>query len=419
MENIIHKLRERGFINETTPDLEEAVKNPLKLYCGFDPTADSLHVGNMVGIMALGWFQRYGHTPVVISGGATGMIGDPSGKSIERNLLDEATLQRNVAAIARDLKPILNRDAALPAPIYLNNYDWFKEFSMIQFLRDIGKHFRVGTMLSKDSVKSRMQSEEGISYTEFSYQILQAYDFYHLFQHHGVSLEIGGADQWGNIVAGIEVVRKLTSKHVHGLTWPLLTKADGQKFGKSEKGAIWLNPDKLSAYEFYQYMVRTDDRDVIKLLRMLTFLEMSEIHEIEKQTTPNYAQKVLAKCVTELVHGPEGVQKALVATEQAAPGKDAYLTGEELRKLMTEIPSATLPKSECEGRKIIDVITAAGFVPSKGEARRLIRNGGLSLNNKKVLDEEAVISLQECVEGEFLLFSLGKKNKSIVRIETS
>jgi tyrosyl-tRNA synthetase len=418
---VLDVLEERGLIEAlTTPELKELVKKPLKVYCGFDPTADSLHVGNMVAIMGLAWFQRFGHTPIVVLGGATGMIGDPSGKSHERNLLDEASLERNVKGIQRDLQAILSADE-VTKPVFLNNYDWFKGFSYIQFLRDVGKHFRVGVMLGKESVRNRIQSEEGISYTEFSYQVLQGYDFYHLYKNYGVTLQLGGSDQWGNITAGSDLVKKLAGTSVHGLTFPLLTKADGQKFGKSEKGAIWLSPEKLSPYEFYQYMFRTDDRDVIKLLRMLTFIDMSEIRALEEEMktaeyVPNTAQKLLACHVTELVHGKNGLETALKATVAVMPGKEAALSAEEFLRLMKDVPSKKISKELVEHKKAVDVIALAGFLPSKSEVRRLIKNGGFYINNEKIENEEFIITATNFVDGEFILFALGKKNKAIIQL---
>ncbi|MDB6081843.1 MAG: tyrS [Chlamydiia bacterium] len=423
MSTVIQALEERGLIEAmTTPELEEITKPPLKVYCGFDPTSDSLHLGNMIAIMGLAWFQRYGHTPVVILGGATGMIGDPSGKSNERSLLDEATLKSNVTSIEQNFKSILLRDSKLSAPLFLNNLDWFQNFSFIDFLREVGKHFRVGAMLGKESVRARLQSEEGMSYTEFSYQLLQGYDFLHLFQKHGVTLQLGGSDQWGNITAGCELVRKLTGGSVHGITIPLLVKSDGQKFGKSEKGAIWLSPEKLSPYEFYQYLYRTEDRDVIKLLKMLTFVDMNTIVALEQdmkkpEYIANTAQKLLAAQVTDLVHGEDGLVKALKATEAVMPGKVATVSAVELRQLMKEVPSKKMNKDAVDGKKVVDIIALAGFLPSKGEVRRLIKNGGLYLNNFKVADEEKVVTAQDYVEGQFLLFALGKKNKAIIELD--
>jgi tyrosyl-tRNA synthetase len=349
------------------------------------------------------------------------MIGDPSGKSVERSLLDEATLQQNVEGIQRDLQKLLFSDPQLPKPLFLNNISWFQNFSFIHFLRDVGKHFRISSMLGKESVRTRLETEEGMSFTEFSYQLLQAYDFYHLFTHHQVSIQIGGSDQWGNITAGCELVRKLTGKTVYGLTLPLLVKSNGQKFGKSEKGALWLSSEKLSEYELYQYLFRIEDRDVIRMLRMLTFLDMDEIRKLEHAMTkadyvPNTCQKILATEVIKLVHGEVGALKAVQATEAAQPGKEVELTADGLEKLLPSIPHMQLSKDLVIGKKLIDVIALAQFLESKGEARRLIRNAGLYLNNKRIDDEQYEISAQDCVEDKFLLFALGKKNKALIKL---
>jgi len=423
MDSVIHALEERGMIESiTTPELAQIAKTPLRVYCGFDPTADSLHVGSLVAIMGLSWFQRYGHTPYVLVGGATGMIGDPSGKSVERVLLHDETLQKNLEGIRKNLEPIFTRDPHLPKPTFLNNYDWFSKFSFVDFLRDVGRHFRVGVMLGKESVRARMQTEEGMSFTEFSYQLLQAYDFFYLFQHHGVTVQIGGADQWGNITQGADLVRKLSGATVHGFTMPLLTKSDGSKFGKSEKGAIWLSQEKLPVYEFYQQLVRTDDRDVIKLLRLLTFIDMKDILHLEHEMTkpdyvPNTAQKLLARTVTEFIHSPDGLAKALEATASMQPGKSGAVSAQELRALLNEVPSAKMTRSHVVGTKLIDIIAETGFLPSKGEVRRLIRNGGLWLGSQKITSEEYLIAEGDIIESEFLLLALGKKNKAIIQIQ--
>ncbi len=424
MENIVDVLQARGLVDAIThEELKEAAKKPLKVYCGFDPTSDSLHVGNMVAIMGLAWFQRCGHQPVAIVGGATGMIGDPSGKQHERALLDEATLRKNEKGIQKNLEQILLSDTTLPAPLFLNNYDWFKELSFLAFLRDVGKHFRVGTMMAKDSVKGRMDSEEGMSFTEFSYQLLQGYDFYHLHSKHGVQVQIGGSDQWGNITAGIDYTRKLTGNSVFGLTMPLLTRSDGQKFGKSEQGAIWMSADKLSPFEFYQYLVRVSDQDVIKLLKMLTFIDLGTIKEIEHQMkeagyVPNTAQRLLAEAITNIVHGQEGLKKALNATLAMQPGKVVELTSESITALLNDVPNAALAKHEVVGGKLIDAIVKAGFAASKGDVRRLIKNGGLWLNNQSISDENFMIDEAACIDGKYLLVSLGKKHKSVISLNT-
>lgn len=423
MSNVIDVLRERGFIEAlTSEEIRQLTQNPTRVYCGFDPTADSLHLGNLVAIMGLAWFQRFGHTPVAIVGGATGMIGDPSGKSAERQLLDEATVQHNLQGIRKNLEAVLDFNHPTAKPIILNNFDWFQNYSFISFLRDIGKLFRLGPMLSKDSVKARMNSEEGMSFTEFSYQVLQGYDFLHLFENQKVLIQLGGSDQWGNITAGTDLIRKVHGQTAYGITFPLLTRSDGQKFGKSEKGAIWLSPDKLSPYEFYQYLIRIADADVLALMRMITFMDMAEIRHYEQMMkqpdyVPNTAQKRLAEEVTRLVHGEEGLQKALRATAGAAPGAQTKLDAETLESIAKDMPSCSLPANQVVSKKLIDLMVEIGLQPSKGEARRLIKNGGVYLNNEKVEDENLTIQNNHLISDYLLLLSAGKKNKMLVRLE--
>ncbi len=422
MDNVIDVLKERGFIEALThEEIRQVVEKPLRVYCGFDPSADSLHVGNLVPLMGLAWFQRFGHTPVAIVGGATGMIGDPSGKSAARQLLDESTITRNLEGIKKNLDVVLRGSHSTVSPLILNNLDWYRELSMIQFLRDIGALFRLGPMLAKDSVRPRLQSEEGMSFTEFSYQILQGYDFLYLYQHHGVTVQIGGSDQWGNITSGTELIRKVLGQSAHGITFPLLTRSDGQKFGKSEKGAIWLSPEKLSPYEFYQYFLRTEDADVIKLMRMLTFMEMAEIHRYERamqQTdyVPRTAQKRLAEEVSRLIHGEEGLKKAFRVTQSIAPGSRAHLDASVLESLAADMPSCRLSLVETMPIKLVDLLVAIGLQPSKSEARRLIRNGGVYINDQKMDDEQCVIDRDWLVEDRLLLVAAGKKNKMLVSL---
>lgn len=422
MTNIIDILNERGFIEAlTNEEIRRLTEKPTRIYCGFDPTADSLHLGNLVAIMGLAWFQRFGHTPVAIVGGATGMIGDPSGKAAERHLLDEATLEKNLKGIQKNLETVLDFKHATAQPIILNNLDWYKDYSFIRFLREIGSQFRVGTMLAKDSVKLRFQSEEGMSFTEFSYQILQGYDFLYLREHHGVTIQLGGSDQWGNITSGTELIRRVLGKPAFGITFPLLTRSDGQKFGKSEKGAVWLSADKLSPYEFYQYLVRVEDADVIKLMRMLTFMEMSEIRKYEKEMSesgyvPRTAQKRLAEEVTRLIHGEEALGKAIRATEGIAPGSETKLDAQMLESISADLPSCRLPSDSVVNRKLIDLLVLIGLQVSKGDARRLIRNGGVYINNEKVEDENTLIESRMLIDNKLLLVAAGKKNKMLVRI---
>ena len=394
----------------------------MTVYLGFDPTADSLHLGSLVGIAALRWMQKFGHTPIVLVGGSTGKIGDPSGKSIERPLLDEATLIHNVRRIKKHFEKVLDFFNINAKPLILNNEDWLSKFSFIDFLRDAGKHFRLGTMLAKDNVRSRLNSEEGISFTEFSYQVLQAYDFYHLHTNNGVCLQMGGSDQWGNITAGLEFIRKLTGKSVYGLTFPLLTRSDGKKFGKSESGAIWLAEDRCSVYDFYQYLVRLTDVDVIKMMRMLTFMDMAEIRDYEAQMEqsdyiPNTAQKRLAEEVTRMMHGEEGLEKALRVTEGAAPGAKTTLNAEILQEIEKDMLHVFLSPEEVIGQKFVDVVSKIGFLASKGEASRLIKGGGAYLNNEKVEDLNFCFSKENLIGGRYLLLGSGKKKKMLISIK--
>ncbi|WP_284452641.1 tyrosine--tRNA ligase [Parachlamydia acanthamoebae] len=425
MQNVIDILQERGFIEAmTSNNLKEITSTPLKIYCGFDPTAESLHLGNMVAIMGLAWFQRCGHTPIAIVGGATGMIGDPSGRSKERNILDDDSIQKNLYGIRKNIEAVLKHSSKDVELIILNNYDWFKGFSLVDFLRDVGKYFRVGTMLAKDSVKIRLESEEGLSFTEFSYQLLQGYDFLHLYDHHGVTLEMGGSDQWGNITAGTDLVRKVRGKAVHGLTFPLLTRSDGKKFGKSEQGAIWLSSEMLSPYEFYQYLFRVADADVIKLMKILTFMEMDEIRIYEKMMTQsdyvaNTAQRKLAEEVTRIVHGEEGLRIALKVTEGAAPGAATALDAEVLNNLADDMPNYTVSMENILNRRLVDVVSEITPERSKGDLRKLIKNGGVYLNNLRIEEENYILTPKALIDGNLMLIAFGKKNKILVRVSQS
>lgn len=416
MKNILATLRERGFIDQLTSEaLEDHVRYPIKVYIGFDPTADSLHLGNLMGIMALSWFEKFGHHPIVILGGATGLIGDPSGKSIERPLLDEKILNYNVQRLSAFFTKILPRSQVL------NNTDWLGKMSLVDFLRDVGKHFRMGPMLSKESVKTRIQSEEGMSFTEFSYQCLQGYDFYYLHKHFGITLQMGGSDQWGNIVAGIELNRKLGSTAIYGLTFPLIVRSDGKKFGKSEEGAIWLSEDRLSPYQLYQYLVRLPDEDVIRLLKLLTFLEMSEIKELEKSMKekdyiPNTAQKKLAEEIVAFVHGTEGLASALRATESMGPGSQTVLNAQILKERAKDMPNASLQRSQVIGQKFSELTTFLQMTPSKSEAVRLVKNGGAYLNNERISDPALIIDESHLIDDTYLVISAGKKRKILVTV---
>ncbi|MBF8262550.1 MAG: putative tyrosine--tRNA ligase, mitochondrial [Parachlamydiales bacterium] len=420
MKNVIECLQERGFIEQmTSPELVEHTKQPRNVYLGFDPTADSLHLGNLVAIIALEWFRRFGHQPVVILGGATARIGDPGGKSQERPLLDDSQIEHNLRSIRHFFEHIFYGPGLMP--VVLNNNDWYRDWRLIDFLRDVGKTFRISQMLAKESVKMRLGSEEGLSFTEFSYQILQGYDFAYLNQHRQVTIQMGGSDQWGNITAGIEYNRKIGQSAVYGLTFPLLTRSDGKKFGKSEEGAVWLSEEKLSAYHFYQYLVRVPDADVIKLLRMLTFLPMNEIRAIESDMqksdyVPNSAQKRLAEEVTRFVHLEHGLQTALKVTDGMAPGSDAQLDAQTLQLLMRDMPHEEMSRSDVVDCKAVDLLVRVNLASSKSEAVRLIKNGGAYLNNVRIEDPAFAISSRDLIDGAYLLLSAGKKKRFLVHI---
>ncbi len=418
--NVIEELRKRGFIDAiTSEDLVKKVESPISFYIGFDPTSDSLHIGNLVGIMALCWFQKFGHNGIGLLGGATARIGDPSGKSVERPLLSEDALATNVTALEKQLRSILEKGSLQKPPKFLNNDSWFKGYSFIEFLRDIGRHFRMGSMLAKDSVKTRLHSDEGISFTEFSYQVLQGYDFCHLNESMEVELQLGGSDQWGNITAGIEITRKLRSKSVYGMTFPLLVRSDGKKFGKTEGGAVWLSKEKTSPYQFYQYLIRIPDSDVIKMMRMLTFMEMDEILEYEEKLNnnllkPNEAQGRLATEVTLFVHGEKELAKAISVTKALSPGSDATLDGEILEAVRNDMPNISLSKDELLGSNLTEVFVKTKLLQSKGEANRLIKNGGAYLNNSKVVDGNYSLSANDLIDQKFVLLGSGKKKKLLV-----
>ncbi|MDP1607929.1 MAG: tyrosine--tRNA ligase [Chlamydiales bacterium] len=418
--NVIDCLQERGFIDQmTSDDLRKHLEEPRAVYVGFDPTADSLHLGSLIPVMGLAWFQKFGHTPIAIVGGGTGRIGDPSGKSIERPLLSDETLEHNVRSLDRFFQSIFPPVA--PRPIVLNNNDWLGSFTLIGFLRDVAKLFRVGPMLGKESVRARLQSEEGLSFTEFSYQVLQAYDFVHLQQKFNVTVQMGASDQWGNITAGIEYNRKVGGDPIYGLTFPLLTRSDGKKFGKSEEGAIWLSADRLSPYQFYQYLIRLPDADVIRMLKMLTFLDMEEISQIEKSMQradyePNSAQKRLASEVVLFVHGEEGLEAALRVTEGLFTGSEAELNAEVLKEISADMPHVQLSLVEVVGQKYVDLLAKVGLASSKSEAVRLVKNGGAYLNDQKVQDPAHVLSQQDVIDGSFILLRIGKKNRLLISV---
>ncbi|XP_051114049.1 tyrosine--tRNA ligase, chloroplastic/mitochondrial-like isoform X2 [Andrographis paniculata] len=426
-QNVVEILQERGLVDSLTSNnlRRPDPLTPFRVYCGFDPTAESLHLGNLLGIIVLSWFLRCGHQVVALVGGATGRIGDPSGKSLERPELDPISLDRNVSAISATIRSILGRDSLLSPSSFkiLNNYEWWKDVKLLDFMRDVGRFARVGTMMSKESVRKRLESEQGMSYTEFTYQLLQGYDFLHLFRAEGVNVQIGGSDQWGNITAGTDLIRRiLQTEGAYGITFPLLLKSDGTKFGKSEDGAIWLSPSLLSSYQFYQYFFTIADAEVIRFLKMLTFLDMDEISQIEREMqdntgyVPNTAQRRLAEEVTRFVHGEEGLQEALNATQALRPGAETRLDWKAIETIANDVPSCSLPRDQVLNISLLDLSARTGLLESKSAARRLLKQGGLYLNNTRIDNEAKVIDHEDVVDGKVILLSAGKKNKMIVRI---
>ena len=425
MDGILEELRWRGLIENSTDEkaLSRQLSRPTTLYCGFDPTADSLHVGNLVPLLSLRRFQLYGHSPIALAGGATGAIGDPSGKSAERRLLSRKSLSANIAKIKIQLARLLDFDTSENPARLLDNAEWMADVRYLDFLRDVGKHFSVNMMVAKESVRARMQDRDsGISYAEFSYMLLQAFDFCHLRDRYDCALQIGGGDQWGNITAGIDLNRKKLGAAVFGLTLPLITNSDGTKFGKTAEGAVWLDADKTSVYRFYQFWMRTDDLDALRYLKYFTFFSQEEIQSIaarhaqapERRT----AQKALAKHVTKLIHGAESTQNAGKASEILFGGALQGVCAEALQELVNEIPSVALPKAKIHSACLLaDLLVAAQLAPSKGQARRDIAGGGVNLNNARQTDPQRIVSLNDLLFGRFLLLRKGKKHYVLARFE--
>jgi tyrosyl-tRNA synthetase len=425
MTRILEELNWRGLVDNTTDEeaLDKRLGNPTTLYCGFDPTADSLHVGNLVPLLGLRRFQLLGHSPIALAGGATGSIGDPSGKSAERQLLTREILSDNIAKVKGQLARLLDFESDVNPARLLDNADWTAGISFLDFLRDIGKHFSVNMMVSKESVRARMEDREtGISYTEFSYMLLQAFDFYHLRNEFECELQIGGSDQWGNITAGIELSRKKLSKTVYGITLPLITNSDGSKFGKTAAGAIWLDPAKTSVYRFYQFWIRTDDRDAIRYLKYFTFLSQQEIAELESQHAEaperRSAQKALAKTMTTMIHGQEATDEALKASQILFGGNLEGITEATFSDIINEIPSVVIPKSNLSNDyTLVDLVVEAKLCPSKGQARKDIAGGGINLNNMRQQDTMMTVNAEHLLFERFILLRKGKKNYLLASFE--
>ena len=428
--NFIEELSWRGMIHQMMPGTEEQLaKEMTTAYLGIDPTADSLHIGHLVGVMMLKHFQRSGHKPIALVGGATGMIGDPSMKSQERKLIDEDTLRHNQEAIKRQLAKFLDFDSDAPNHAELvNNYDWMKDYGFLAFIRDIGKHITVNYMMAKDSVKKRLsgESNEGMSFTEFSYQLLQGYDFLHLYQEKGCRLQLGGSDQWGNITTGTELIRRTTGGEAFALTCPLITKADGKKFGKTEQGNVWLDPKRTTPYAFYQFWLNTSDEDAEKYIKIFTELTREEVEELVKLQAEDPGQrplqKRLAKEITTMVHSAKDYEAAVEASQILFSNKAADILHKidepTLLAVMEGVPRHDVDRNLIrEGVKLIDLITeVAPVFPSKGEMRKMTQGGGVSLNKEKVADPNMIVTEDMLLNGRYLLVQRGKKNYHLLVI---
>jgi tyrosyl-tRNA synthetase len=423
MMTLWEELQWRGLVSEATEGLADVfAKEHVTAYIGFDPTASSLHVGTLLTIMGLARLQRFGHSPIAIVGGGTGMIGDPSGKAVERQLLTREQIDENVAGIRAQLERFLDFNAPKNPARIVNNADWLATFDLLGFLRDTGKYFTVNYMLQKESVNRRLESEEGISYTEFSYLLLQARDFLELFDRYGCTLQMGGSDQWGNITAGIDLIRKLRAKRAHGLVWPLLTTSSGTKFGKTESGTIWLDAKRTSPFAFFQFWLNTDDRDVGSYLKSFTFLDREAIAALEQtvRTAPEKreAPRVLARELTTLVHGPEQTARA----EQASTvlfGEDiTTLPLEDVLAVFADVPSTELPAAHvgADGVGLVDLVARVQLAPSKSEARRLVQSGAVYVNNRRISDPQARLTKDQAIAGQLFVVRKGQKQNHLIRL---
>jgi tyrosyl-tRNA synthetase len=417
MNSFIEELKWRGMLQDMTPEIEDHLKKGMaSAYLGFDPTADSLHIGHLVGVMTLLHFQRAGHKPFALVGGATGMIGDPSFKSAERNLLDKPTLDHNVACIQSQLSKFLDFSGASANKAELvNNFDWMSQFSFLEFIRDVGKHITVNYMMSKDSVKRRLEDGNGLSFTEFTYQLIQGYDFYHLWKNNNCSIQLGGSDQWGNIVTGTELIRRMGGGSAYALTVPLITKADGTKFGKTEGGSVWLDPEKTSPYAFYQFWLNVSDEDASKYIRIFTVLDQETIENLETEHAQaphlRILQKEIAKQVTTMVHSEGDYEMAVKASE--------ILFGKSSTEDLASLDERTF-LAVFEGvPQVLDLFgekTLAQIFPSKGEARKMIQGGGVSINKEKLSDPNVPLNFS-LLQGKYLLIQKGKKNYYILEVK--
>jgi len=424
---IIEELEWRGLVSDCTDRealTQRLAEGAVTLYCGFDPTADSLHVGNLVPLLALRRFQQFGHKPIIVAGGATGSIGDPSGKSAERQLLTHEQLKANIEGVKKQLAGFLEFDSETNAALLVDNADWTAPLSFLDVLRDVGKHFKVNAMVAKESVRARMEDRDvGISYTEFSYMILQALDFHHLCLQHECDLQIGGSDQWGNITAGIDLIHRRQNRQAFGLTLPLITNADGSKFGKTEAGAVWLDVARTSIYQFYQYWVRVDDRDVVRYLNFFTFLHRDDVEALARQHSEQpqarIAHKALAKEVTALAHGEAAANEAIRASEILFGGELDGITEATFQEIAGEVPTheIRLDRFGGEGLWLPELLHEAGLAQSRGQARKDVKGGGVYVNNRRTDDEQHKLQSGDLLFGKYLLLRRGKRNYAVVLVK--
>ena len=419
--DLFSELEWRGLVYDATEGVREALaREKVTGYIGFDPTAASLHVGSLLMMMALAHMQRHGHSPVAVVGGGTGLIGDPSGKSAERQLMSFEQVETNVAGIRGQLSRFLDFDSKVAPARLVNNADWLTKLSAVDFMRDVGKHFTINAMLAKESVKRRIESEDGITYTEFSYSLLQAYDFLELYDRLGCTLQMGGSDQWGNITVGMDLIRRLRGGKAHGLVMPLITTSSGVKFGKTESGTIWLDPVLTSPYQFYQFWLNAEDQDAVRYLRFFTFFGQEEIVALEdagrREPDKRHSQRALAREVTRLVHGETAAAEAELAATALFADRLASLNAAQIELMLGGVPSATVMMS-IGGWPVTELLTKAGVTKSKSEAQRLIKGGGISLNDRRITDEKEQITVEQAIEGRLFVVRKGKRDYFLIRIE--
>ncbi len=423
MTNVFDEFRWRGLVYDCTEGLQDALaQEHVTAYIGFDPTSNSLQVGNLLALMGLARMQRFGHPPIALAGGGTGMIGDPSGKTQERQLISKEQMAENVEGVKGQLAQFLDFDVRSNPARVINNADWLTTIPMMDFLRDVGKHFTVNYMIAKDSVKTRLDRQDGISYTEFSYMLMQAYDFLQLFDRYGCTLQAGGSDQWGNITAGVELIRRVRNARAYGLVYPLITTADGAKLGKTVQGTIWLSAERTSPYRFYQFWLNQPDAEAVNDLKYFTWLNEAEIAELAQSVVDRpesrAAQRALAREVTRLVHGENALRDAERASQVLFGGTVEGLGAKEIEDIFADVPASELPRSafEADGKPVLDLLTETGIFKSKGEARRLITAGGIYINNVRVEDAGLNVTLARVIDGRFVILRSGKKQYHLVRV---